>query len=385
MRFFVLFAALLGVTSSLSSLPTFAADPAKPSKDVPAATPSASPIPSASGSPSLKSSVAPAPALPATPSAATAPSPGSQQIDGLEASVNGSLILASDMARFRKTVRLRQQLDPLFTGTAVASAGANATAEEIQQFLIDEKIISQQFPVTDADVEQEINSIQSNNHIDRAGLKSALHDQGFSFDEYFELIRSSASKRNLIDRDIRTKVTVSDDDVKNYFLNHYAQDGGGGEKTYSIKIILISPASYKTPAAAHDVAEKTLKDIQGGEAFEEVAKRVSDDASASAGGDLGALTDEQMSPLIRNEVKKLQVGQVSPVIGSGKGGFFIIKLIDEKAGESPRLAKQREEIRQQLISAEYQHQIQLWLQRQRQASFIHLAGQAPALGLPKNP
>jgi peptidyl-prolyl cis-trans isomerase SurA len=305
-------------------------------------------------------------------------------IDRLEASVNGSLILASDVARFRKTVRLRQQLDPLFTGTAVASAGANATTEEIEQFLVDEKIISQQFPVTDADVEQEINSIQSNNHIDRTGLRSALRDQGFTFEDYFELIRSSASKRNLIDRDIRTKVTVSDDDVKNYFLNHYAQDAGG-EKTYTIKIILVSPASYKTPRAAQDVADKAYKDIQGGETFEEVAKRVSDDASAAAGGELGALTEDQMSPLIRGEVGKLQIGQVSPVLGGVKGGFFIVKLVDVKTGESPRLAKLREEIRQQLISAEYQHQIQLWLQRQRQSSFIHIAGQSPALGIPQNP
>jgi parvulin-like peptidyl-prolyl isomerase len=302
-------------------------------------------------------------------------------IDRLDASINGSLVLDSDVTQFRKTVRLRQQLDPLFTGTAVANAGASATTADIVQFLVDEKIISQQFPVNDSDVEQEINSIQSNNHIDRNALKSALRDQGFRFEDYFELIRSSASKRNLIDRDIRSKATVSDDDVKNYFLNHYAQDSQG-ERSYTIKIILVSPASYKTAAAARDIAEKALESLRGGEKFEEVAKRVSDDVSAASGGELGTMTEDQMSPIIRDEVKKLQTGQTSSVIGNSKTGFFIIKLVDIKVGESARLVKLREEIRQQLIAAEYQHQIQLWLQRQRQASFIHIAGQEAVLGIP---
>ncbi|MDR3607480.1 MAG: peptidylprolyl isomerase [Oligoflexia bacterium] len=310
-----------------------------------------------------------------------AASPSSAVIDRLEASVNGALVLQSDIAQFRKTLRLRQQLDPLFTGTVVANEGASASNDAIVQFLIDEKIISQQFPVTEADVEQEINSIQSNNHIDRNSLKAALHDQGFRFEDYFELIRSSASKRNLIDRDVRSKATVTDEDVKNYFLNHYSQDAGG-ERSYSIQIILVSPKSYKTVGAAHDVATKALAEIKSGDSFDEVAKRVSDDASANSGGDLGSMTEDQMSPLVRQEVKRLSVGQVSPVIGNGKSGFMIVKLVDVKTGESARLIKLKDEIRQQLIATEYQHQIQLWLQRQRQASFIHIAGQPNILGIP---
>jgi parvulin-like peptidyl-prolyl isomerase len=300
--------------------------------------------------------------------------PSTVVIDQLDASINGALVLSSDVTQFRKTVHLRQQLDPLFTGTAVANAGAQATTDDIVQFLIDEKIISQQFPVNDTDVEQEVNSIQSNNHIDRNALKAALREQGFRFEDYFELIRSSASKRNLIDRDIRSKATVSDDDVKNYFLTHYPQDSSG-ERSYTIQIILVSSKNYKSAEAAEGVAQSALESVKSGEKFEEVAKRVSDDASASSGGELGTLTEDQMSPAIRDEVRKLSTGQISPVLANGKSGFFVIKLVDVKVGESPRLAKLREEIRQQLVAAEYQHQIQLWLQRQRQASFIHIAGQ----------
>jgi hypothetical protein len=103
----------------------------------------------------------------ATPSAQAA-----ALIDRLEASVNNLLILKSDLKNFRETVSLRAQLDPLFAGTSVAAKGTQASDSEITEFLIDEKLIAQQFPVTDSEVEQEINSIQANNKIDRNSFES---------------------------------------------------------------------------------------------------------------------------------------------------------------------------------------------------------------------
>jgi len=296
-------------------------------------------------------------------------------LDRLEASVNASIILLSDVAHFKKTARLRAQLDPLFSGTPVATKGDAATRPEVVDFLIDERLITQQYPVTDSEVEQSINSIQANNRIDRASLKKALSEQGFTFDDYFELIRISASKRNLIDRDIRTKVTISEDDIKNYFYNHYAK-GAATNRAYQLKIITVSGKSYKTTAAARDIATKALKDLRSGESFEEVAKRVSDDSAAATGGDLGTLTEDQMSPAIREQVKKLRIGQVSEVFGNPEAGvFYILKLIDVRSDESSRLDKVREEIQAHLAAAEYQRQIQLWLERQRQTAFIHKVGE----------
>jgi peptidyl-prolyl cis-trans isomerase SurA len=305
-------------------------------------------------------------------------------IDRLEASVNSSLILLSDVARFRDTAKLRQQLDPLFAGTSIATRGAKASNPEVVDFLMDEKLITQQFPVADPEVETEVNSIQSNNHIDRAQLKSALTEQGYTFDDYFDLIRSSASKRNLIDRDIRTKVSISDDDVKNYFYNHYSKTAAA-PSAYHLEIITLTTKNYKNAAAAREVANRAAADLKNGESFEEVAKRFSDGPTASAGGDLGIVADEAASPAIREQVKKLKIGQVSEVFGTPQTGYSILKLVDVKSGENDRFDKMKDEIRNQLTAAEYQHQISLWLERQRQTAFIHRAGEAATAGLPQGP
>jgi peptidyl-prolyl cis-trans isomerase SurA len=308
---------------------------------------------------------------------AVAPAPAPKTpltLEKLEASVNANIILLSDVNKFRETLKLRAQLDPLFAGTKVASDGANASAKDIVDFLIDEKIIAQQYPVTDAEVEQEVNSIQSNNHIDRNQLRHALADQGFAFEQYFDLIRVSVSKRNLIDRDIRTKVTIADDDVKNYFYNHYAKTSNI-PMAYKLNIITVSLSNYKTPAAAKDVAQQALNSIRAGESFEDAAKRTSDDSSAATGGELASVTEDQMSPLIRDQAKKLQLGGVSEVFGGpGAGSYMIVKLADVRSSDNERYEKMKEEIRGQLSAGEYQHQISLWLERQRASAFIHHAG-----------
>lgn len=304
-------------------------------------------------------------------------------LDRIEASVNSNLILLSDVRNFRKSVGLRSQLDPLFAGTPLATRGSGADDASIVQFLVDEKLILQQFPITDAEVEQEINSIQTNNHIDRTQLKNALKEQGYPFEDYFELIRVSAAKRNLIDRDIRTKVSISDDDIKNYFYNHSAKSSSV-PYSYHVKIITFSAKNYKSSSAAYGVAKDALRQIRAGEAFEEVAKRVSDDPSAESGGDLGTMNEEQVSPAIRGELKKMQIGQVSEVLGTPSTQYFILKLADMRSTESDRLEKMKEEIRSQLAASEYQHQIVLWLDRQRQSSFIRKAGEGATAGLPKS-
>ncbi|MGK5088458.1 peptidylprolyl isomerase [Bdellovibrionota bacterium FG-2] len=278
--------------------------------------------------------------------------------------------------RYHKVQRNGQAPRPngsSFSETTVGTKGAAASNTEIVEFLIDEKIITQEFPVSDSEVEQSINSIQTNNKLDRVGLRSALSEQGFSFEDYFSLIRMSRSKTNLIDRDIRTKVTISDDDVKNFFYNNYSQESASAIN-YHLQLISISTRSFKTTSAAYDVASNALKQLKAGESFEEVAKRVSDHPSASTGGDLGELTEDQISPDIRAQLKSLAIGKVSNVFGGpSSNSYFILKLVDKKSSEGERFEKMKGEIRNHLFASEYQHQLSLWLSRQRQNASIHIS------------
>lgn len=295
-------------------------------------------------------------------------------LERLEAQVNSQIILLSDVVQFRKSLKLRAQLDPLFSGTALASKGEAATDFEIVDFLINEKLILQEFAVSDADIEQEINSIQSNNRISRPALKAALKTQGFSFEQYFDLIRISLAKRNLIDRDIRTKVVISDEDV----LNQMNLKGKTSQipSAYRIRMIAVYPQNYKKRSDARAVIQQAYDALRSGEGFDAVARRLSEDPSGSSGGDMGFLADDELSNDLRKVITGLKVGEYSTIQGSEKTSFFITKLEEVKTKLEDRLSQAKEETRAQLGAAEYQRQIVLWLERQKQKSFIALTGKS---------
>ena len=144
----------------------------------------------------------------------TPPSRASVVVERLEAVVNKKAIFKSDVDRFRSLISLRNRVDPLFSSSTLAKK-ASLTDAEIVDFQVNEEIISQKYPVSESEVEQEINSIQGNLKISRDGLKQALHAEGFKFEDYFKLMRLSIAKRQLLDREIRSKAAVSEDDVRN--------------------------------------------------------------------------------------------------------------------------------------------------------------------------
>ena len=294
-------------------------------------------------------------------------------LDRVEAAVNTRAILTSDISHFREIVKLRSQLDPLFAGTSLSREGAEAKSEAITEFLIDEKIIAQQFPKSDQEVEQEVLSIQNSNHLDRQALKEALAREGFSFSDYFELIRTSSSKRELIDREIRTKVSISDDELKNWFYGQYVKNTAI-PKSYHLSVLSITIANYKNYAAARQVLLDSIKRVQQEESFEDVARNLNDDGTGSSGGDLGTLSEDHMSPTIRDQVKKLNIGKMGEIFESTPGHLMALRLNDVHSAEEERYEKMKEEIRNQLSTAEYQHQIALWLDRHRQSSFVHKRG-----------
>ena len=295
-------------------------------------------------------------------------------VDRVEAIVNKRAVFYSDLDRFRNLTPLRAKIDPLFMSEPLAKKAKPSNAE-ILDFLIDEMVVTDRFPVSDSEVEQEINAIQTNLKIDRETLKTAIGREGFKFEDYFKLMRVSLAKKQLIDREIRNKAAVSEDEVRSEYNREFS-----GSKTFRgsfhLFLIRISKANFKTPALAKEEAERTLESLRKGEAFEVVAKRVSDDATQEAGGDLGFLSYSEMSPGIQKEVQKLGPGKTSSLIDE-KGAFLIVRVGDVKSDNDSAYEKEKDQIRAHLMEGEFQHQIRLWLDRERANNYVKITQKSP--------
>ena len=122
---------------------------------------------------------------------------------------------------------------------------------------------------------------------------------------------------------------------------------------------------------AKDQAQRSLESIQKGEAFDEVAKRDSDDPTQSSGGDLGFLSYSEMVPALQKEVQKMGPGKMSNIIEDNKS-FMIVKVVEIKADGDPQFEKEKEMLRGKLLEGEFQHQIRLWLDRERALNFVSI-------------
>jgi parvulin-like peptidyl-prolyl isomerase len=288
-------------------------------------------------------------------------------VDRLEAVVNKSPIFRSDLDRFKSTIPLRAKVDPLFANEPL-SKKVKATDSEILSFLIDESIIMEKFPVSDSEVEQEINGIQNNLKIDRDALKSAILREGFKFEDYFKMMRVSVAKRQLVDREIRNKAAVSDDDVKaDYNRTHSGSKSFRG--SFHLHLIRITKSNFKSTLAAKEEAQRAVDSLKRGANFADVAKSVSDDTSQESGGDLGFLSYSEMSPLLQKEVQKLGPEKTSGLI-EDKSSYLIVKIGEVRADGDAAFEREKEVIRSKLMESEFQHQIRIWLDRERGLNFV---------------
>ena len=276
-------------------------------------------------------------------------------VERLDAVINKTAIYQSDVTRFRDQVPLRAKVDPIFNNEPIAKK-PNPTDYEIINFLVDDAIILDKYPIPDADVEQEINGIQANLKIDRDQLRAAILREGFKFEEYFRLMRMSLAKRQLIDRDIRSKAVVSEDDLRAEY-NREKSGSSTFQGSFHLFLEKFPKKDYKTPALAKAEAQRTLDLVNRGAAF--------------GGEDLGYLAYSDMSENLQKVVQKLGPEKMSGVV-EDSDSFIIVKTGDIKNDVESATDRDKDQLRGKLMDSEFQHQIHLWLEHERANNFVKI-------------
>jgi len=77
-------------------------------------------------------------------------------------------------------------------------------------------------------------------------------------------------------------------------------------------------------------ADKVWQRLKNGEDFAALAKELSIDPTASVGGSMGQIDPSALRPELRDAVKRLSVGEISPVIHTNSG-YAILKMISPSA------------------------------------------------------
>ncbi|WP_212786057.1 peptidylprolyl isomerase [Ferrigenium kumadai] len=168
-----------------------------------------------------------------------------------------------------------------------------------------------------------------------AEFRAKLEADGVNFKKFREEIRGEIISTRLREREVESKLVISDTEVDNYLANK-ARMGGANEEFHLAHILVVVPeqASAEKIQAARDKAEQALAQLKGGADFAQVAAGTSDAKDALKGGDLGWRSSDRIPPLFMNELQSLQPGQTTAVLRS-PSGFHVLKLIEKRSGSAP--------------------------------------------------
>lgn len=170
---------------------------------------------------------------------------------------------------------------------------------------------------------------------------------------------------NLIDKNIASKVTVSDAEAKKFYDDNIDKFKRG--EMVRASHILIGVDKNATPEAkkqAKEKAEAILKKLKGGADFAELAKDDSTCPSKARGGDLGFFGRGQMVPEFEKAAFALKPGELSDVVET-QFGYHIIKLTEKKAPETAKFDDVKERIDQYLKQQKTQEAIQKYIEELR--------------------
>jgi len=154
------------------------------------------------------------------------------------------------------------------------------------------------------------------------------------------------------------------------------RDGGTALDTTPVtqtraRHILIRPGPDITEQEAQRRLNFALEQLREGQTnFETLAKRYSQDGSASKGGDLGWLYPGDTVPEFEREMNKLAPGEVSPVFQS-RFGFHIIQ-VNERRQQAASEERQRQAARQAIRASKLEESYDTWLKQLRDSTFIEI-------------
>ncbi|MCR4299212.1 MAG: peptidylprolyl isomerase [Gallionella sp.] len=176
---------------------------------------------------------------------------------------------------------------------------------------------------------------QQNSFPSLAEFRTRLEAEGVDFKKFREDIRSEIISTRLREREVESKLVISDTEVDSYLANK-ARMGGAKEEFHLAHILVVVPerASAADIQAAHDKAEQALNQLKNGADFAQVAAGYSDAKDALKGGDLGWRPGDRIPPMFTNELQNLQPGQTTAVLRSSNG-FHILKLIEKRSDSAP--------------------------------------------------
>ncbi|MEW5770737.1 MAG: peptidylprolyl isomerase [Pseudomonadota bacterium] len=251
------------------------------------------------------------------------------EIDRVVAVVNNGVI-----TQFELRTRMEQVLRQL-AGQNTQAPPRRVLEKQVLERMITERALLQiaedtNVRVDGAQLDRAIANIAQRNNLSPEAFRKALEAEKTDFAAFREQIRTEMIVARLRDREVESRIVVTDAEIDNYLASS-ERDANQQDEYNLAHILVLAPegASPEQLAELRAKAEKALAELKGGADFAQVSAAYSDAQNALQGGGLGWRAQAQLPALFTDAVKDLKPGETTGILRSANG-FHVLKLLDKR-------------------------------------------------------
>ena len=240
-----------------------------------------------------------------------------------------------------KAYRRTAQPNPAISEDEATTAQLNLLDQLISQHIMLAKANELKIVLPESELDAAFNDHKKN--ISDDAFNKALAARNLTAADLREALRRDLVAQKVIEREVTSKITVTDQDIDDFFEANKAQFNLT-EDAFHIAQIVVTPIrdaglnnrtgdDATTRQAAAAKVQMLMERLKSGAPFSQLAMDYSEDPqSAPRGGDVGLVSLSalrQAPPQLRDSVMKLQPGTLSVV--SIDGGYTIVALLAKQA------------------------------------------------------
>ena len=250
-----------------------------------------------------------------------------------------------------------------------AGSGSNPLTESqalealITDKLLEKEVVERKIEVKSEDIDHYVDQVKARNRINDYRFEAALAAQGMTLEGYRERIKTELQKSQLVNKEIRGRVSVPPEEVQHYYEVNREEFRTGERVTVRDIFFRVEPIdNAQEIERIHRKAQEVRQLAISGRPFEELAKQFSEGAGADKRGLLGTFARGELEADMEPAVFALSPGQLSDVVRTDRG-FHILRVDKIEPPGYRSLDEARDQIKETLYQKAVEQRFQDWLSK----------------------
>jgi peptidyl-prolyl cis-trans isomerase SurA len=244
--------------------------------------------------------------------------------------VNQELVTAGEIEQ--RLARVREN--------AARSKATLPPAAELRQQVLD-ALIDERVQVThardsgtridEAELDRAVLNVAVQNQITLPQLRERLRADGMDFTRFRSNIRDQMMVERIREREVQNRIRITDAEIDATIEKE--RNNAGSATEYNIAQVLVGVPEGATADVVTEklrVANTVYARVKAGEAFEDVARAISEDGNKAQGGVIGLRGADRLPEVFVAQVRNLKSGELTPEPLRTGAGFHVLKLVERR-------------------------------------------------------